>query len=55
MFYMPPTQLPRNLRALEVTTSEPVAAAAPAVRRALLESANYLMIRRVFTLRDQVD
>lgn len=55
MFYMPLTQLPRTLRALEVRTTEPLGIIAPVIRRALAESAAYLMVRRVFTLGDQVE
>lgn len=55
MFYMPLTQLPRNLRAIEVRTAMSASAITPAIRQALHDSAEFFMIRRVFTLSEQVD
>jgi predicted permease len=55
MFYMSLQQLPFALRSFEVRTTEPGAALATSVRRAVLEVTKDVMIRRVITLSAQVD
>ena len=55
MFYVPLTQLTRSLRSLEIRTMQPASALIGPVRRALLDVSRDIMIRRVFTLTDQVD
>jgi predicted permease len=55
MFYMSLQQLPRNLGALEVRTTEPLPALVGPIRGALSEVTKDLMIRRAVVLSDQVD
>jgi predicted permease len=55
MFYVSNQQLPRNLRALEVRTTEPLSALIGPVRAALSEVTKDVMIRRAVTLSAQVD
>ncbi len=55
MIYLSVQQFPGRLRSLEVRTSEPIALLTASIRGALSEVTKDLMIRRVETLRSQVD
>jgi len=55
MFYLSLQQLPQGLGALEVRTTEPLAAIVGQVRNTILDVTRDLMIRRVTTLSAQVD
>jgi ABC-type lipoprotein release transport system permease subunit len=55
MYWVPIAQSPKELRGLEVRTREPLSAIVGPVRRAISDSTNDIMIRRVVPLSDQVD
>ena len=55
MFFMPIQQFPGRIRALEVRTSAPPGAVIPAVRQALLDVGQDLMILDVIPLTGQID
>jgi predicted permease len=55
MFFMPIRQFPGRIRALEVRTSAPPGAVIPALRQALLDVGQDLMILDVIPLTGQVD